>query len=124
MKKPQYALERDERVRNIQEHFESLGIPILAQEVRDVFSKKEKCKGKTIESDNEYDPSSDIDNQSDSDDDYDDDLNNEDNTEVRCITRPIIKYLVSLFQSCTSLYSFNVLHTCSLIDKMHVSLGR
>ena len=51
------------------------------------------------DSDKEYDPSSDIDNQSESDDD----LNNEDNTEVRCITRPINKYLVSLFQSCTSL---------------------
>ncbi|XP_025822279.1 uncharacterized protein LOC112898098 [Panicum hallii] len=57
--------------------------------------------GKTIESDNEYDLSSDIDNQCDSDDDYDDDLNDEDNTE-----------------------SFNVLHSLSLIDKMHVSLGR
>ncbi|XP_025806842.1 muscle M-line assembly protein unc-89-like [Panicum hallii] len=41
--------------------------------------------GKTIESDNEYDPSSDIDNQCDSDDDYDDDLKNEDNTEVRAM---------------------------------------
>jgi hypothetical protein len=103
MKKTQYELERDERVRDVQELFESLAIPILAQDVRDVFSKKEKCMGKTIESDNEYDLSSDIDNQCDSDDDYDDDLNDEDNTEVRCITRPINKYVVSLFQLCTSL---------------------
>jgi len=104
MTKTQYELDRDERVRDIEEHFKSLGIPILPQEVRDVISKKEKCKRKTVVSDNsdsdkEYDPSSDIDNQSESDDD----LNNEDNTEVRCITRPIKKYLVSLFQSCTSL---------------------
>jgi hypothetical protein len=103
MKKTQYELERDERVREVQEIFASLGIPILAQDVRDVFLKKKKCMGKTIESDNEYDPSSDIDNQCDSDDDYDDDLKHEDNTEVRCITRPINKYVVSLFQSCTSL---------------------
>ncbi|PVH32190.1 hypothetical protein PAHAL_9G342000 [Panicum hallii] len=82
MKKTQYELERDERVREVQEIFASLGIPILAQDVRDVFSKKEKCMGKTIESDNEYDPSSDIDNQCDSDDDYDDDLKHEDNTEL------------------------------------------
>ena len=104
MTKTQYELDRDERVRDIEEHFKSLGIPILPQEVRDVISKKEKCKRKTVVSDNsnsdkEYDPSSDIDNQSESDDD----LNNEDNTEVRCITRPINNYLVSLFQSCTSL---------------------
>ncbi|PVH33849.1 hypothetical protein PAHAL_8G078900 [Panicum hallii] len=44
--------------------------------------------GKTIESDNEYDPSSDIDNQCDSDDDYDDDLNNEDNTETASKANP------------------------------------
>ena len=104
MTKTQYELDWDERVRDIEEHFKSLGIPILPQEVRDVISKKEKCKRKTVVSDNsdsdkEYDPSFDIDNQSESDDD----LNNEDNTEVRCITRPINKYLVSLFQSCTSL---------------------
>jgi len=104
MTKTQYELDMDEKVRDIEEHFKSLGIPILPQEVRDVISKKEKCKRKTVVSDNsdsdkEYDPSSDIDNQSESDDD----LNNEDNTEVRCITRPINKYLVSLFQSCTSL---------------------
>ena len=104
MTKTQYELDRDERVRDIEEHFKSLGIPILPQEVRDVISKKEKCKRKIVVSDNsdsnkEYDPSSDIDNQSESDDD----LNNEDNTEVRCITRPINNYLVSLFQSCTSL---------------------
>ena len=104
MTKTQYELDRDERVRDIEEHFKSLGIPILPQEVRDVISKKEKCKRKTVVSDNsdsdkEYDPSSDIDNQSESDDD----LNNEDNTEVRCITRPINNYLVSLFQSCNSL---------------------
>ena len=104
MTKTQYELDRDERVRDIEEHFKSLGIPILPQEVRDVISKKEKCKRKTVVSDNsdsdkEYDPSSDIDNQSES---YDD-LNNEDNIEVRCITRPINNYLVSLFQSCTSL---------------------
>jgi hypothetical protein len=30
MKKTQYELERDERVRDVQEVFESLGIPILA----------------------------------------------------------------------------------------------
>jgi hypothetical protein len=40
MTKSQYEVDRDERVRNIQEHFKSLGIPILAQEVRDVLSKK------------------------------------------------------------------------------------
>ncbi|PVH33970.1 hypothetical protein PAHAL_8G111300 [Panicum hallii] len=85
MKKTQYELERDERVREVQEFFASLGIPILAQDVRDVFSKNEKCMGKTIESDNEYDPSSDIDNQCDSDDDYDDDLKHEDSTEVRAM---------------------------------------
>ena len=92
MTKTQYELDMDEKVRDIEEHFKSLGIPILPQEVRDVISKKEKCKRKTVVSDNsdsdkEYDPSSDIDNQSESDDD----LNNEDNTEV------------SVFQSCTSL---------------------
>jgi hypothetical protein len=108
MTKTQYELDRDERVRKNQERFNSLVFPILAQGVRDGFSKKEKCKGKAIvsankDSDNEYHPSSDIDNESDSDDDYDDDLNNEDNTEVRCITWPINKYLVSLFESCTSL---------------------
>jgi hypothetical protein len=37
MKKTQYELERDERVREVQEIFASLGIPILAQDVRDVF---------------------------------------------------------------------------------------
>ncbi|KAG2571841.1 hypothetical protein PVAP13_7KG121921 [Panicum virgatum] len=92
MTKTQYELDRDERVRDIEEHFKSLGIPILPQEVRDVISKKEKCKRKTVVSDNsdsdkEYDPSSDIDNQSESDDD----LNNEDNTEVGAMvpgTRP------------------------------------
>jgi hypothetical protein len=73
-----------------------LGIPLLAQEVREGLSKTEKGKGKTVVSDNDYDPSSDIDNKSDTDDDYDDDLNNEVNTEVRCITLPINRFLVSL----------------------------
>lgn len=91
MTKTQYEQDRDDNVRTIQQHFSSLGIPLLAQEVREVLSKKEKGKGKTVVSDktvsdNDYDPSSDIDNHSDSDDDYDDDLNNEVNTEVRCIT--------------------------------------
>ncbi|KAL5664391.1 hypothetical protein ACJX0J_024499, partial [Zea mays] len=39
-------------------------------------------RGKAIDSDNDYDPCSDIENQSDTDDDYDDDLNNEVNTEM------------------------------------------
>ena len=37
MTKTQYELDRDERVRDIEEHFKSLGIPILPQEVRDVM---------------------------------------------------------------------------------------
>ena len=73
--------------------FKSLGIPVLAQTVRDVISKGKEGKGKRLVSDKpepdiEYDPSSDIDNQSNSDDDYDDEVN----TEVRCITRPIYKF--------------------------------
>lgn len=108
MTKTKYEQEREENVKHVQEVFKSMGIPLLAQTVIDVFSKKEKGKGKRLvsdnpESDNDYDPSSDIDNQSDSDDDYDDDLNNEVNTEVRCITRPINKFLVCLFQTYTSL---------------------
>jgi hypothetical protein len=104
MTKSQYEVDRDERVRNIQEHFKSLGIPILAQEVRDVLSKKEKRKRKTVDKkdgDHDYDPSSDIDSQSDTDDDShddcDDELINLDNTKVRCITRATNNYCVSLF---------------------------
>ena len=94
MPKNKYAQERDENVKKVQDVFKSLGIPVLAQTVRDVFSKGKEGKGKRLvsdkpESDIEYDPSSDIDNQSDSDDD---DLNTEVNTEVRWITRPIYKF--------------------------------
>jgi hypothetical protein len=88
---------RNENVKHVQEVFKSLGIPMLAQTVRDVISKGKEGKGKRLvsdkpESDIEYDPSSDIDNQSDSSNDYDDDLNTEVNTKVRCITSPINKY--------------------------------
>nr|CAZ96157.1 conserved hypothetical protein [Saccharum hybrid cultivar R570] len=86
MSKTKYEQERDENVRNIQKHFMSLGILVLAQQVRDVFSKKEKGKPRTVvsdipDSDIDYDPSSDIDN---SDNDHDsDDLNNDEvNTKV------------------------------------------
>ena len=94
MPKNKYAQERDENIKKVQDVFKSLGIPVLAQTVRDVFSKGKEGKGKRLvsdksESDIEYDPSSDIDNQSDSDDD---DLNTEVNTEVRWITRPIYKF--------------------------------
>jgi hypothetical protein len=93
MPKTKYELERNENVKHVQEVFKSLGILVLAQTVRDVISKGKEGKGKRLvsdklESDIEYDPSSDIDNQSDRDDDYDDDLN----IEVRCITRPINKF--------------------------------
>uniref|UniRef100_A0A804LET2 Zinc finger GRF-type domain-containing protein n=1 Tax=Zea mays TaxID=4577 RepID=A0A804LET2_MAIZE len=55
----------------------------LNKTVRDVISpKKKEGRGKAINSDNDYDPCSDIENQSDTDDDYDDDLNNEVNTEA------------------------------------------
>jgi hypothetical protein len=124
------VVDRYERVRNIQEHFKSLGIPILAQEVRDVLSKKEKCKRKTVDKkdgDHDYDPSSDIDSQSDTDDDShddcDDELINLDNTKIRCITRATNNY-VSVF----SIMNIIVITYCTLhlflIDKMHVSLGR
>jgi hypothetical protein len=99
MTKTKYEQDRDENVRKVQERFKTLGIPLLSQEVRDILSKKKKRKEKRLisdkpSSDNDYDPSSDIDNQSDSDDDYDDDLNNEVNAEVRCITWPINRFLV------------------------------
>ena len=93
MPKTKYEQERDENVKKVHDFFKSLGIPVLAQTVRDVISKGKEGKGKRLVSDKpesniEYDPSSDIDNQSYSDDDYDDDLN----TEVRWITRPIYKF--------------------------------
>lgn len=85
-----YEQQRDANVKRVQDVFKSLGIPVLAQQVRDVISKKEKGKAKRVvfdkpssDNDNDYDPTSDIDNQSDSDDDYDDDLTNEVHTEVR-----------------------------------------
>ncbi|CAD6221332.1 unnamed protein product [Miscanthus lutarioriparius] len=95
MTKTSYEQKRDENVKHVQEVFKSFGIPILAQSIREVISKKEKGRG-NLESDNpesdiEYDPSSDVDKQSDTDDDYDDDLNNEVNTEVGAMvpgTRP------------------------------------
>jgi hypothetical protein len=107
MSKTKYEQERDENVRNIQKHFTSLGIPVLAQQVRDVFSKKEKGKPRTVvsdipDSDIDYDPSSNIDN-SDSDHDSDDLNNDEVNTEVRCITWAINKFMVCLFQLGSSL---------------------
>ena len=103
-----YEQERNANVKAVQEVFKSFGIPILAQSIREVISKKEKGRGNSEsdnpESDIEYDPSSDVDKQSDTDDDYDDDLNNEVNTEVRCITRQL-----------TSLWSvhFNHILQCS-----------
>jgi hypothetical protein len=129
MIKTKYEQARDENVRKIQEHFLSLGIPILAQDVRDAFSKKQKGKGKTVESDKtesdiDYDPSSDIDNQAGSDGVSDDDLINEVNTKVRSITCPIDKFMVCLFETCTSLKSINLLHTSFLINKMHVPLAK
>jgi hypothetical protein len=42
MTKTKYEQARDDNVRKIQEHFVSLGIPILAQDVRDVFFQKAK----------------------------------------------------------------------------------
>ena len=80
MPKTQYELQRDQNIKKVQDVFMSLGIPMLSKTVRNAFSKCEKeGKGKSLvsgkpDSDNEYDPSSDIDNKSDSDDDYDDDL--------------------------------------------------
>ncbi|CAD6258361.1 unnamed protein product [Miscanthus lutarioriparius] len=95
MTKTSYEQKRDENVKHVQEVFKSFGIPILAQSIREVISKKEKGRGNSEsdnpESDIEYDPSSDVDKQSDTDDDYDDDLNNEVNTEVGAMvpgTRP------------------------------------
>jgi len=123
MTKTNYEQKRDENVKHVQEVFKSLGIPILAQSIREVISKKEKGRGNS-ESDIEYDPSSDVDKQSDTDDDYDDDLNNEVNTEVRCITRPTNKFMVYLFQTYSSLYLIMLLDTSLFITKMHVSLGR
>ena len=104
MPKTKYEQERDENVKKIQDVFKSLGIPVLAQTVRDVISKGKEGKGKRLvfdkpESNIEYDPSFDIDNQSDSDDNSDDDLNNEVNTEVRWITWTINKFLVSPFET-------------------------
>ena len=97
MPKTKYEQERDENVKKVHDVFKSLGIPVLAQTVRNVISKGKEGKGKRLvsdkpESDIEYDPSSDIDNQSNSDDDYDDDLNIEVNTKARWITRPIYKF--------------------------------
>ncbi|PWZ33256.1 putative trehalose-phosphate phosphatase 6 [Zea mays] len=80
--KTKYEVARDETVKHVQQVFNSLGIHVLAQTIRDVISpKKKEGRGKAIDSDNDYDPCSDIENQSDTDDDYDDDLNNEVNTE-------------------------------------------
>ena len=128
MTKTSYEQKRDENVKHVQEVFKSLGIPILAQSIREVISKKEKGRGNSEsdnpESDIEYDPSSDVDKQPDTDDDYDDDLNNEVNTEVRCITRPTNKFMVYLFQTYSSLYLIMLLDTSLFITKMHVSLGR
>ena len=100
MPKTKYEEERDNNVKKVHDFFKSLGIPVLAQTVRDIFSKGKEGKGKRLVSDKpefniEYDPSSDIDNQFDSDDDYDDDLNIEVNTKVRWITRPIYKFTYS-----------------------------
>ena len=97
MPKTKYEQERDKNVKKVHDVFKSLGIPVLAQTVRDVISKGKEGKGKRLVSDKpefniEYDPSSDIDNQSVSDDDYDDDLNIEVNTKARWITRPIYKF--------------------------------
>lgn len=50
-------------------------------------------------SDNEYDPTSDLDNQSDSHDDSDDDLKNEANNEMRYINWAINKFFAYLFQT-------------------------
>lgn len=91
MAKPKYEQERDANVKRIQEHFLSLGIPILTKQVNDVFTKKAKGLRKTVESHNsgsdiDYDPTSDIDNQSDSDDASDDLDNDGVANEVRCIT--------------------------------------
>jgi len=101
MNKQQYELERDQRVSEIKDVFKSLGLSVLAHEVRDVFSKKEnKGKRKSVDSDKpesdlDYDPTSDNDKQSNSDDDND--LINEVNPQVRCIHRPprcFFQYLV------------------------------
>lgn len=42
MKKTKYELERDAQVKKVQDVFESMGIAVLAQTVRDAFSKGEK----------------------------------------------------------------------------------
>lgn len=121
MTKSKYDQERDERVKQIQEHFSPIGIPILAQEVSGAFAKKKKGLQKIVvsskpDSDIEYDPTSDIDNHSDSDNDSDD-LNNDGVTnEVRCITWPINTFSSCLFQTCTSLYSSILPHTSILYN--------
>lgn len=105
MGETKYEVARDETVKHVQQVFRFLGIDVLAQTVRDVISpKKKEGRGKAIDSDNDYDPCSDIENQSDTDDDYDDDLNNEVNTEVRCIANQIHMVMACLFHTYTPLY--------------------
>lgn len=82
MPKSKYEQDRDANIQRIQDVFESLGIAVLNETVSSVLSKEKVGKRKTLElekpeSDNDYDPNSDIDNHSDSHDDYDDDLNAE-----------------------------------------------
>jgi hypothetical protein len=92
MPKSKYERERDANIKSIQDVCASLGIDVLAEIVNSTLSKEQEGKGKALESekpesDNDYDPKSDLDNLSDSEEDcdYDDDLN----TEVRCISRSL-----------------------------------
>ena len=99
MTKTKYERDRDKNVKEIQDVFKSLGIRILTEDIRGSMPKQPEGKGKKLlsdnhDSDNDYDPSSDIDNQSHTDD----------SDEVRCITRQL-----------TSLWSvhFNHILQCS-----------
>jgi hypothetical protein len=82
MTESKYEGDRDANIQRIQDVFQSLGIAVLYETVSSMLSKAKVGKRKTLElespeSDNDYDPNSDIDNHYDSDDDYDDDLNSE-----------------------------------------------
>jgi hypothetical protein len=46
MPKTKYEQERDENVKRVQEVFASLGIPVLAQTVRDVIFEGKRAKGR------------------------------------------------------------------------------
>jgi len=93
MEKTNYEMERDEQVKQNREVFLSMGIQVLALNLRDACSKGgKKGKANNLESENpesdiDYDPTIDNDKQSDTDDD-DHDLIAKVTTEVRWIHRP------------------------------------